>query len=174
MLGLFHQQVMERQADRFHDEILLLPRLSHTAILSLLLRWVDAVIIWLVSSHYARKESVTSWLETASGVVRVYAECSGIIKQVLMRRGDRVIKERAALHPEYNTMVAYSWIKQGQKRELQTNSGRLRLNLHGVINTETLDVTVIESRTVDVESTIILLETLNQKYPLSSHLHIVS
>lgn len=78
-----------------------------------------------------------------------------------------------AVHPEHNTMAAYGWIKRGQKRKLQTNSGRQRLNLHGAINAETLDVTVIESETVDAESTITLLETLNQKYPLSSRLHII-
>ena len=70
-------------------------------------------------------------------------------------------------------MAAYGWIKRGQKRKLQTNSGRQRLNLHGAINAETLDVTVIESETVNAESTIDLLETLNQKYPLSSRLHII-
>ncbi len=78
-----------------------------------------------------------------------------------------------AVHPEHNTMAAYGWIKRGQKRKLQTNSGRRRLNLHGAINAETLDVTVIESETVDAESTITLLETLNQKYPLSDRLHII-
>ncbi|WKD49469.1 HlyD family secretion protein [Microbulbifer spongiae] len=94
MTGLFRRQAMEKQADRLHGEILLLPRLSHTLILSLLLAWVVAVIIWLAGSHYARRESVTGWLEPASGVVRVYAERSGIIKQVLVREGDRVIKDQ--------------------------------------------------------------------------------
>ena len=40
-------------------------------------------------------------------------------------------------------------------------------------NMETLDVAVIESETVDADSTIALLETLNQKYPLSSRLHTI-
>ena len=78
-----------------------------------------------------------------------------------------------AVHPEHNTMAAYGWIKRGQKRKLSTNSGRQRLNLHGAINIETLDMTVIESKTVDADSTIELLEILNQKYPLSSQLHII-
>ncbi|BBL99988.1 toxin secretion, membrane fusion protein [Microbulbifer sp. GL-2] len=90
--GLFRQQVLERQVDRLHGEILLLPRFSHSAILTLLLIWVVAVFIWLAVGSYARKESVLGWLEPASGVVRVYAERSGIIKQVMIREGDRVIK----------------------------------------------------------------------------------
>ena len=60
-----------------------------------------------------------------------------------------------------------------QKRKLATNSGRQRLNLHGAINIETLDMTVIESDTVNADSTIELLEGLNQKYPLSSQLHVI-
>lgn len=66
-----------------------------------------------------------------------------------------------------NTMAAYGWTKRGQKRPLQTNFGRHRLNLHGAINAETLDMTVIESQAVDAESTITLLETLIQKYPFA-------
>lgn len=78
-----------------------------------------------------------------------------------------------AVHPEHNTMAAYGWIKRGKKRELKTNSGRQRLNLHGAINIDTMDMTVIESKTIDADSTVELLETLNQKYPLSSCLHII-
>lgn len=94
MTGLFRQQAMDRQSDRLHGEILLLPRLSHVVILALLLLWVLVVIVWLSGSSYARKETVLGWLEPASGVVRVYAERSGIIKQVLVREGDRVVKDQ--------------------------------------------------------------------------------
>ncbi len=78
-----------------------------------------------------------------------------------------------AVHPEHNTMAAYGWIKKGQKKTLKTNSGRQRLNLHGAINIETLEMTVIESETINADSTVELLEILNQKYPLSSKLHII-
>jgi len=44
-----------------------------------------------------------------------------------------------AVHPEHNTLAAYGWIKHGQKRELKTNSGRQRLNLHGTLNAETYE-----------------------------------
>ena len=49
-------------------------------------------------------------------------------------------------------MAAYGWIKRGEKREIQTNSGRERPNLHGAMNAEKLEVTVIESETVDDDS----------------------
>lgn len=75
-----------------------------------------------------------------------------------------------AVHPEHNALAAYGWIRRGQKREVKTNSGRQRLNLHGAINAETYEVTVIESDTIDGDSTIELLEILDQKYSLSTEI----
>lgn len=89
------------------------------------------------------------------------------------KAGDEEVLFLDAVHPEHNTMAAYGWIKRGQKKCLHTNSGRQRLNLHGAINIETMDVTLIESETVNADSTIELLETLNQQYPLSRRLHII-
>ena len=78
-----------------------------------------------------------------------------------------------AVHPQHNTLAAYGWIKRGEKREIQTNSGRERLNLHGAMNAETLEVTVIESETVDEDSTIQLLETLEKKYTLAALIYVI-
>jgi len=78
-----------------------------------------------------------------------------------------------AVHPEHNAQAAYGWIKRGQKREIKTNSGRQRLNLHGAINAETHEVTVIESDTVNTESTIRLFEIVDQKYPLAKEIILI-
>jgi transposase len=78
-----------------------------------------------------------------------------------------------AVHPQHNTMAAYGWIKRGEQRELKTNSGRERLNLHGAMNAETLDVTVIESETIDDDSTIQLLEVLEKKYSLAAAIYVI-
>lgn len=78
-----------------------------------------------------------------------------------------------AVHPQHNTMAAYGWIKRGEKRKIQTNSGRERLNLHGAMNAETLEVTVIESESIDDDSTIQLLEILEKKYPLSAAIFVI-
>ena len=90
MNTLFRQEVVERQSDRLHGEVLLLPTLSHTLVLVLLSLWVVGLGAWLALSTYARKETVLGWLEPPAGVIRVYAEDVGIIKQVLMREGDTV------------------------------------------------------------------------------------
>jgi transposase len=78
-----------------------------------------------------------------------------------------------AVHPEHNALAAYGWIKRGQKRELKTNSGRERLNLHGAINAETYQVTIIESETVNADSTLDLLNAIEQAYPLAKEIYII-
>lgn len=78
-----------------------------------------------------------------------------------------------AVHPSHNSIAAYGWIKRGEKRELKTNSGRDRLNLHGAINAETFEITVLEAETVNAESTINLLTAIEQKYFLSEKIYII-
>jgi transposase len=78
-----------------------------------------------------------------------------------------------AVHPEHNTMAAYGWIKRGKKKEIQTNSGRQRLNLHGAINAETHEITMIESSTINKDSTLELLGVLEKKYFYASMLYII-
>ena len=78
-----------------------------------------------------------------------------------------------AVHPQHNTMAAYGWIKRGEERKIQTSSGRDRLNLHGAMNAETLELTVIESETVDEDSTIQLLEILENKYALARTIFVI-
>lgn len=78
-----------------------------------------------------------------------------------------------AVHPEHNGLAAYGWMRKGKKRLLKTNSGRERLNLHGAMNAETLEVTIIESKTVNADSTIQLLGAIENRYPLSSEIIII-
>jgi transposase len=78
-----------------------------------------------------------------------------------------------AVHPEHNAMAAYGWLKRGEKREIRTNSGRERLNLHGAINAETLEVTVIESESINDDSTIQLLNILENKYAIAATIFVI-
>jgi len=82
--------VIEQRTIRLHGEVLLLPRARHSILVALLLLWLFAVGIWLAISTYARKETVVGWLEPPAGVVRLYPEASGQIRQILVKEGDRV------------------------------------------------------------------------------------
>lgn len=92
---------------------------------------------------------------------------------MLKKQDDVEVLFLDAVHPQHNTMAAYGWIKRGETRELKTSSGRERLNLHGAINAETYEMTVIESDTVDADSTIQLLEMLENKYAVASAIFVI-
>ena len=92
---------------------------------------------------------------------------------MLSKPNDVEIVFADAAHPEHNAQAAYGWIKRGETRELKTNSGRKRLNLHGAINAETYEVTIIESETVDSYSTINLLTAIESKYPAASAIKVI-
>lgn len=78
-----------------------------------------------------------------------------------------------AVHPQHNTMAAYGWMRKGERRRLLSNSGRERLNLHGAINVETNEITVVESPTVDKDSTLQVLEQVQRRYPLAKEIVVI-
>lgn len=38
-----------------------------------------------------------------------------------------------AVHPVHNTEAASGWFRKGEKREIKSNTGRSRYNIHGAI-----------------------------------------
>lgn len=70
-----------------------------------------------------------------------------------------------AVHPQHNTRSDYAWIKSGQKKEVPSNTGRKRININGAMNAhQPEDVTIVESQTINAQSTQMLFEKLLQKY----------
>lgn len=79
-----------------------------------------------------------------------------------------------AVHPTHNTMAAYGWIRKGKEVELQSNSGRSRLNIHGAMNAETYETTIISSEdNINTDSTINLFEYLEILYPLATTIYVI-
>lgn len=77
------------------------------------------------------------------------------------------------VHPEHNTTAAYGWIKKGEERPLKTNSGRQRINIHGALNIETLETVIVENEKVNSESTIELLEKIEEACPASPKIYVI-
>jgi transposase len=87
---------------------------------------------------------------------------------------DEVVFFVDAVHPTHNSMPTYGWIKKGTEQELQTNSGRSRFNIHGAMNAETFETTIIASEdNVNADSTIALCECLEKSYPLALALYLI-
>lgn len=94
-------------------------------------------------------------------------------KYMASKPNDVAVLFMDAVHPEHNALAGYGWIKRGEIKALKTNSGRQRINLHGAINAETHEVIVIESDTINKDSTINLLTQIEQKYPLASSIKVI-
>lgn len=79
-----------------------------------------------------------------------------------------------AVHPQHNTMAAYGWMRKGVATELQSNTGRSRLNIHGAMDAETYETTVLYSEeTVDGNSTIDLMKSLESLYPYAAIIYMI-
>lgn len=87
---LFRQQAIQHQRRGLQGDVLLTPQLSPLLLSGALLVWVIAMLIWLGTAHYARKETALGWLEPPEGVLRLYAKQTGVIQEVLVREGEAV------------------------------------------------------------------------------------
>lgn len=57
------------------------------------------------------------------------------------------------VHPTHNVMPQYGWIKKGEEKEIKSNSGRERINLHGAYSPLNNDVIVGDYETINAETT---------------------
>ena len=90
------------------------------------------------------------------------------------KKEDEVVLFADAVHPTHNSIAAYGWIKKGQDKELKSNSGRERLNIHGAMDAETFETTIIASESnINAESTIDLLKAVELHYPFATIIHII-
>jgi transposase len=71
-----------------------------------------------------------------------------------------------AVHPQHNTRASNGWIKSGREFRINANSGRSRVNINGALNAHDVsDVVVRSDDRIDSDSTIALLEELQQRRP---------
>jgi len=79
-----------------------------------------------------------------------------------------------AVHPQHNSMPAYGWMLKGTETELKSNSGRSRLNIHGAMDAETYETTILYSEeTVDGYSTIDLMKSLEKIYSFAPVIYMI-
>ena len=87
-------------------------------------------------------------------------------KKIKRKKGkDDVIYFADASHPQHNSLPSCGWILKGETKELKSNTGRKRLNLHGALNLEDIDVVVREDKTINFESVISLYQQPEEKHP---------
>jgi len=70
-----------------------------------------------------------------------------------------------AVHPLHNPVISQGWIKKGQEREIRSNTGRRRLNIHGAIDIQTTAAVIRYEDWVNAEAVIRLLQDIAQSRP---------
>lgn len=98
-----------------------------------------------------------------------------IEKQLAFEKSYRKLKHRKAdgdeiyfmdgVHPLHNSMNANGWIKKGEERAIEANTGRQRLNINGACNAATGDVIIHQCESVNAQSTIELFEKMKVHQP---------
>ena len=77
-----------------------------------------------------------------------------------------------AVHPTSAARAAGCWVDANEKVAIEQTAGRQRLNIHGAIDLETGQTRMIEAQTIDAESTIKLLESLEVLYSTTARIHV--
>lgn len=78
-----------------------------------------------------------------------------------------------ASHPRYNSFASYGWIPKGMKKELKSNSGRQRLNLHGAIEINHMKAIVREEERIDTDSTLSLFKAIEKRHPKARKIYVI-
>lgn len=67
------------------------------------------------------------------------------------------------VHPQYNSMPFYGWIRKGGAKPLASSTGRSRVNINGALDPDTLEVIAKVEKTLDSEATINFLKLIEEK-----------
>lgn len=76
-------------------------------------------------------------------------------------------------HPKYCPVTAYGWIKKGTDKFLETNSGKVHLNITGAVNIKNLDVITRQSDVVNQNSICEILKAVRAKNPGEHKIYMV-
>jgi len=77
---------------------------------------------------------------------------------------DEAIVFLDGVHPQHNTACTNAWIKVGEEKQIKSNTGRTRINIHGAYNPINQDVVIQEDKTLNYEATINFLKKLEETY----------
>lgn len=172
--SLFRHNAVEYQKGKLHGDIFIVPSTSHSLIALLILLWVVVVIVWLATSHFARKETVSGWLEPPSGIVKIYPQSlQGEITQILVTEGQFVeAGQNLLVVNKDQTLISGSSLEQTllQEYEIQKTLLEQRLSRNHAtqsINLQNLALR-IEASKQDLDGLNTQIITLQQRQKLLS------
>ena len=78
-----------------------------------------------------------------------------------------------ATHPQHNPQLAYAWVRQGEERQILTNTGRRRLNINGAIDVQSHSAVIRYEETVNADAAIGLFQALEAKHPYAQEIYVI-
>lgn len=160
---LFRQQAVQHQRRGLQGDILLAPSLPPLLLSGALLVWFIAAVTWLGTAQYARKETALGWLEPPQGVLRIYANHTGVIKEVLVREGEIVAADQPLLVIHGNNLLASGeglesqLLQELQQQQALLHDQQMRHQQH-----HQQRVADIDQRIAGIEQELLLLEQQEQ------------
>lgn len=104
--------------------------------------------------------------------IKKQEEFIALYKKMISALGtDEVILFGDAVHPTHATRPSGCWGLATEDLAIEQTSGRQRMNIHGAINLETGQTRMLDVETVDAESTIHLLKSIEELYPRMARIH---
>jgi len=77
------------------------------------------------------------------------------------------------VHPQHNTACSKAWIKKGETKEIKSNTGRSRINIHGAYNPATQEVIIHEDETLNTENTKKFFSQLEEYYDNKDKIYLI-
>ena len=91
-MDLFRREAIAHQSERLTGAITLAQPLSIKITTLILVAIATAIIVFLFSAEYSRKETVRGFLMPSKGVIKSYANQAGTIEKIWVKEGDKVTK----------------------------------------------------------------------------------
>ncbi len=129
--GLFRKEVIDEQSNNVEGSFLMTPRPAYSAVAGLLAVWILAVTVYLNMETYARKASVTGWLEPSHGVFKLYSDARrGKVLDVIVSEGQLVEKGTPLIKISYSSKDAFGHRVSTQLlAELEAKQSRTRQSI---------------------------------------------
>lgn len=85
---------------------------------------------------------------------------------------DEAILFGDAVHPTHSVRPSRCWGSSEESLAVEQTSGRQRMNIHGAIDLETGQTQILDVETVDAQSTLQLLASIEATYPTMARIHL--
>lgn len=173
--GLFRQQALRYQRSPIEGTLLMTPKPAYVWFTFFLIFWLLAIGVFLSTSSYARKTTVSGWLSPSEGVEKIYAEPrKGRVSAVFVEEGQQVQQGNALLSIDYGVQHTQGKSIEGKQQEeldkkLSRLSESLRLRTQQFSRENAQLVQALEHANTDKRALSSLSDLAYQGYQLASH-----